>query len=224
MNGVPAPRARKTSGLAITAFVLACLFILPLLPIIGSILGIIALVRMADRPELGGKGLAIAAIPLGLVVGLFFQGILAAVSIPAFIKYVRKSKTVEAVEGLHRLGAGARAFARAGRYDTSGALLPKAFPDGSTGWQPATPCCSQPGGRCVVDPGWREAPWTTLSFALDTPHHFQWRYQGQGARFTAEARADLDCDGTYSSYRIHGVLTSAGEPEITGPIIENELE
>jgi len=204
--------------------VLACLFILPLVPIIGSILGIIALVRLAGRPDLGGKGLAIAAIPTGLVMFFFFQGILAAVAIPAFIKYIRKSKTVEATEGLDRLMTGARSYVRADRYDSSGSLLPPAFPAGKTGWVPETPCCNQATAKCAPQPGpWQQSPWKELHFALSDPHYFQWRYEGGGQSFTAEARADLDCDGTYSNYRIFGGLAD-GKVELRGPVIENEIE
>jgi hypothetical protein len=62
----PRPPVRPTtSPLAITAFVLSLLFFLPLLPFVGFVLGIIALATW--RAPRRGRGLAIAAIPVGLL-------------------------------------------------------------------------------------------------------------------------------------------------------------
>jgi branched-subunit amino acid transport protein len=55
--------------LTITAFVLSLLFFVPLVPIMGLILGVIAIRKAKDDPEIS-KGLAIAAIVLGAIFGL----------------------------------------------------------------------------------------------------------------------------------------------------------
>jgi hypothetical protein len=89
----PSVGVTKTSPMAVTAFVLSLVFIIPFLPLIGSVLGIISVATI--KPHQGGKGLAIAAIPVGLVCLLLLQGIMAAVAIPAFIDYIRKSKASE---------------------------------------------------------------------------------------------------------------------------------
>ena len=40
--------------------------------------------------------------------------------------------------------------------------------------------------------------------AYGTRHSFQYRYRSaDGERAVFEARADLDCDGVYSSYQLH---------------------
>jgi Tfp pilus assembly major pilin PilA len=44
-------------------------------------------------------------------------GVSAAIAIPAFIKYLRKAKTVEAIQGLDQIKAGAKAFYQADHYD-----------------------------------------------------------------------------------------------------------
>lgn len=217
MNGGSPPyQPRKTSALAVVALVLSCLIFLPLVPLIGSVLGIIALVRLADRPDLGGKGLAIAAIPVGLVVVLFLQGIMAAIAIPAFIRYVRKSKTVEATESLDRLTLGARSY-----LGENGSL-----PQAQTGWVPATPCCAQASQpKCSPDPAaWRGSPWTELGFTLSHPHYFQYRYTSGPRGFEVEARGDLDCDEIYSSYKMLGTLAADGSLQIQGPIVTDEIE
>jgi type II secretory pathway pseudopilin PulG len=63
----------------------------------GVIMGIVALGQIKQRPnELAGRGLAIAAIIVGLTWGLVATvGILAAIAIPNFIKYQARSKQSE---------------------------------------------------------------------------------------------------------------------------------
>lgn len=224
----PAPMPRpKTSGLAVTAFVISCAFFLPFVPLIGAILGIIATATLAGRKDRGGMGLAIAAIPVGFVMAFFLQGMLAAIAIPAFVKYTRKAKSIEATEGLEKLRAGARSYAQAKHYHPdTGAVLPPGFPRADTGWVPATPCCQQASApRCTPDPqAWAGSPWRDLHFQMADGHHFQWRYSGGGPTFEAEARADLDCDSTYSSFKLKGTIGQDGEIAIQGPLIEDELE
>tara|TARA_B100000315_G_scaffold250857_1_gene284482 strand:+ start:229 stop:690 length:462 start_codon:yes stop_codon:yes gene_type:complete len=55
-------------GLTISAFVLSLLFFIPFAPLIGLILGIIALVKSKNDPN-ASKGLAIAAVVLGAFLG-----------------------------------------------------------------------------------------------------------------------------------------------------------
>ena len=55
-------------GLSITAFVLSLLFFIPFAPIVGLVLGIVAVVK-AKKGDL--KGLAIAAIAIGIISGIF---------------------------------------------------------------------------------------------------------------------------------------------------------
>ena len=61
----------QTSGLAIASFVLGILFFVPPAPIVGLVLGIIALVKIdSSRGALTGKGLAIVGIVFGAVFTL----------------------------------------------------------------------------------------------------------------------------------------------------------
>ena len=165
--------------------------------------------------------------PVGAAMPVAIIGVMAAVAIPAFIKYTRKSKTVEATEGLDKIKAGAKAFFQADHYDTSGNLLPKAFPK-TVGWTPASPCCKQ-GGKCRPKPSdWNHPSWRSLMFQLADPHYFQYRFESsgtnKGATFVIEARGDLDCDGVYSSYKILGSVDSEFGVKMRGPIITNEIE
>ena len=155
-------------------------------------------------------------------------GILAAVAIPAFVKYVRKAKTVEATEGLDKIRIGARAFFQADLYSKRGKLLPRAFPPSSKGWTPAQGCCGQNKQKCEPAPGiWDGVPWRALQFSMAESHYYQYRFtsagKGKDATFTAEARGDLDCDGEFSSYKIMGGVVD-GEVRFRGPLIQNEIE
>ncbi len=217
------PVKKKRSTLATAAFVMACLFFIPVVPLIGAILGIVALISLKRRPELGGRGMAVAAIPIGFVIFLIVQ-VMAAIAIPAYIKYIRRAKPGEAILGLDRIRYAARAHAAADRFDPRGHLLLRGFPVARTGWVPSTPCCDQ-GGTCQPDAaGWSVTPWKELHFQLTAPHYYQWRYESDGRSFKAEARGDLDCDGIYSEYVLRGTLGPQGLVQVQGPIISNELE
>ncbi len=88
----------KTSSLAIVGFILS---IIPLacINLVGVILGVIALVRISDKPnELKGKGLAIAAIVVGIM--WMVVAILAAIAIPNFMKFQARAKQSEAKANL----------------------------------------------------------------------------------------------------------------------------
>lgn len=223
------PQKTKTSSLAILAIVLAVLFFIPFMPLIGALLGLVSLARLKARPHLGGRGAAIAAIIAGFVIFFFVQAMMGAIAIPAFVKYIRKSKTIEAMEGLDKLKAGAKAYYQSDHYDSNtGDLLPKRFPPGAAAWTPATTCCAQ-GQRCQPDASaWNKAPWLDLHFALADPHYYQFRYKSSGtntaAKATLEARADLDCDGVYSSYLLELDVDEEYGVQSRGPIITDELE
>ena len=58
----------RISGLAIAALVCALVFCIPGLPLIGVILGLVAIVVMIGKRHLKGRGLAIAAVVLGLII------------------------------------------------------------------------------------------------------------------------------------------------------------
>ncbi|MFH1590579.1 MAG: DUF4190 domain-containing protein [archaeon] len=60
-------------GMAITAFVLSLLFFVPLAPLVGMVLGVIALVKSKNQPGTG-YGFAIAAIVIGVFTTIMGTG------------------------------------------------------------------------------------------------------------------------------------------------------
>lgn len=67
----PAPEGSKPSWIGVWAFVLSILGIVGILPILGSVLGLVlgrvGIRRSTERPVRGGRGLSLAAFIIGLV-------------------------------------------------------------------------------------------------------------------------------------------------------------
>jgi len=164
-------------------------------------------------------------IELMIVVAII--GILAAVAIPAFVKYLRKAKTVEATEGLDKVKVGAKTYFQADQYDASANLLPKQFPANAT-WNPPGDPCDDPTVKFEVGSWVPDDTWRSLNFQLTDPHYFAFQFVTTGtnknAEFTAEARGDLDCDDTWSNYKIIGVVDDEWGVRVQGPIITKEIE
>jgi prepilin-type N-terminal cleavage/methylation domain-containing protein len=171
-----------------------------------------------------------------IVVGII--SILAAIAIPAFTRYVRKSHTAEAVGHLNKMWAGSVTYYMTDFTDKDEAgnpvALAKQFPGASGQWE--TPgsnpyCCTQTGGKC---PGgssvWASDPvWKALKFALADAHNYLPGYFSSGSakdsQFTALALGDLDCNGVVGKFRRDGYITSTGDVAgQTQAIVENELE
>ncbi len=157
---------------------------------------------MAPRKQ-GMPGWAIALIVAGVL--FLVIGLLAAVSIPAFIKYMKRAKTTEAAPNLKKIFDGAKGYyekgVRVGSARTREAGAPQ-FPD-SVGLTPLNPCCRQPGKKCR-NTNWSSPTWAAIGFEISDPHYFQYRFSSKGrdgsALFTAGAHADLDCDGIFSTW------------------------
>jgi len=172
-------------------------------------------------------------VELMIVVGIV--AILAAIAIPAFTRYIRKSRTTEAVGHLNKMWAGSVTYYMADFTkikDGNGISLDKQFPGPSGDWERASlDCCTLPGGRC---PGgssvWAsDGVWKALKFAVPDPHSYVPGYTGTGtggdAKFTAGAYGDVNCNLTPSEFRRDGYITSTGDVAgQTQPIIVNEME
>src|SRR4051794_19892162 len=65
-------------------------------------------------------------VELMIVVAII--GILAAVATPAFSKYVKRSRTAEAVGHLNKMWAGSVTYYETDHTDSSGNAVPKQFP------------------------------------------------------------------------------------------------
>ncbi len=158
-------------------------------------------------------------IELMIVVAII--GILAAVAIPAFMKYIKKSKTTEATTHVQKIYVGARSYWM-DRNTAEGQIAADQpqFPEPTVALTASTACCATGGTseKCAPEAAlWTAEPWPALKFSMDDPHYYGYRYVvanqvaaagGQGSEFTAIAEGDLDCDTTLSRFTMFGIVDS----------------
>jgi prepilin-type N-terminal cleavage/methylation domain-containing protein len=168
-------------------------------------------------------------VELMIVVAII--GVLAAIAIPAFTRYVRKARTTEAVSHLNKQWVGSLAYYEADHTSAGGMVVTKEFPGPTAAWESAQECgCSQSTFCPAASPVWNsDLVWQALSFSLPDPHHYMPGYSSSGtgssARFTAYSKGDLNCNSVLAQFSRQGSINSMGD--ITGshvPIITNELE
>lgn len=156
-------------------------------------------------------------IEMMIVVAII--GILAAIAIPAFTKYVRRAKTTEAVMNLRKMFDSSVAYYERDFNDRAGNIIPKQFPGLGLAFGPApgvNDCCGQVGDKCEPNANaWDAAIWQALNFAVDDPHYYWYDYATEGTgtegRFTARASGNLNCNASYSTFeRVGGINPGTG--------------
>ncbi len=158
--------------------------------------------------KLNKKGFTL--IELMIVVAII--GILAAVAIPAFLKYIKKSKTTEARTNVRKIYDGQIAYYNEEYVDQSGTILSKRFI--AAGPTPSSvPSVNKTAGN------WGDANWSALKFGTDSPVLYRYTATQTGtgtqSRFTARAEGDLDGDQTTSLFERIGTVNS-GTGEVDG--------
>jgi len=150
-------------------------------------------------------------IELMIVVAII--GILAAVAIPAFMDYMKRSKKTEAALQLNKIGKNAkRAYMENSQYVVGfAAQLPIAGTSGCCGAAGATAA-----NHCAAIPtSWTsDTVWQALDFEIDEETLFYYDYNGAATTFRATATGDLDCDGTAVVFSLVGTAVD-GAPAVT---------
>ena len=144
-------------------------------------------------------------------------GVLSAVAIPAFTRYVKRSKTAEAMHNVSiisgalitELNGLAPARRRAAR------LTPA----------PATPSAAPGTQKYAADVSrWAAPAWQRIGFSIDADHYYQYRVDVDGRCYVVVAEGDLDGDGTRSNFSRRVCPGPDGTYAAGEVTITNELE
>ena len=180
--------------------------------------------------KVGGRKTGFTLIELMIVVAII--GILAAVAIPAFMKYIRRSKTTEATMNIRKLYDSSVTYFEAEHAAQAGGLLARQFPTAQAFTPAQGTCCGNTGQKC--DPStyaasWANVNWTALNFSVDDPFYYSYQYDSGGseatAQFTASASGDLNCDGKiFSMFQRVGFVQNGNVSGGGGLYMVNEIE
>ncbi len=180
-------------------------------------------------PRGGGRSSGFTLVELMVVVAVI--AILAAIAIPAFSRYVKKSRTAEATGHLNRIWSGSLAYYEVDHADSTTAVVTKQFPGLGLAVSFEGDCCLEPGGKCPGSAAtYADSIWVALKFNIPDPHLYRASYATAGnatlATFTAIAHGDLDCDGRLSTFaRMGRVNAGTGDVEASSAAyIDQEIE
>ncbi len=162
------------------------------------------------------NGGVVVRVKLGVPeVGLL--GGLSVVAIPAFVKYMRRAKTTEAIDQLDKIYKSSSHYYAAPRVAAgTGLKIECQFPASQVMTPDVTgkKCCGGANDidgddRCDVNTAqWTTETWSALNFQMNDQHYFGYTYESSGtlaaAQFTVTANADLDCDGILSTFQRFG--------------------
>ena len=175
-------------------------------------------------------------IELMIVVAII--GILAAVAVPGFMKYIKDSKTTEAKSNLKAIAEGASSFYQTEHTLKDGTVYTRQFPNEThcksatsidnscTAYNNAPDEIKSAGTKTTLT--LTAEPWKSLNFAVTAPVYYTYSYRGAAStdavasKFEAQAAAKLDSANVDSCFTMDGNGADNGEPTIS--VIKDESE
>jgi type IV pilus assembly protein PilA len=165
-------------------------------------------------------------IELMIVVAIL--GILAAVAIPAFLKYIKRSKTAEATMNVRKLFDASVTYFASEHAGTGGGILAATFPD-TAGPLPLLTAIGDV--KVTTAPSsWDGVPtWNALQFSVADPSYYAYQYNSNGsttnqAKFTATAFGNLDGDGEFATFTRVASVVAMEIKGGAGLYIDKEIE
>ena len=181
-------------------------------------------------------------IELMIVVAII--GILAAVAVPGFMKYIKDSKTTEAKTNLKAIAEGASTFYQGEHAaDATGtSFYTRQYPStnrckakeggntsASCGTLPAVqPAYSATAGSKQTGT-WTAEPWVSLNFTASAPVYYSYQYNAtegtgtEGSAFATQAVASLDkANAIDSCFHIQGTTNASGDPTLSAIMDKSE--
>ncbi len=145
-------------------------------------------------------------------------GLLAAIAIPSFSRYVKRSRTAEVPEYMAKIIGGATAYYETDHTMPSGTVLERQFP---TNTVMESNCCGFPNDRCPGSaPQYQRDEWEALSFTIAVPHLYRPDFFSAGigtaSTFTVQVHGDLDCDTVWSLFLKKGGVSADNSVESMG--------
>lgn len=158
-----------------------------------------------------------------LMIVVVILGVLASVAGASFTRYVKRSKTGEAVGNVSRIYQGQAAYYHVAAERLGVARFvnqPYFTPDNNPG------AAKYPPNVALWS---NDLQWSAIGFSIDRGHYYAYNSfassdSGPGAYFLARAIGDLDGDDNESTFTVRGEVMSAGEIQRFPLDIQRELE
>lgn len=165
---------------------------------------------MSEKKNNNGLILIVVVLLIvGAPVALATVGILAAVAIPAYIRYIQKSKATEAEFMVERIAD------RIQSYHLDNCAFPPVL----------EPTSELPTGEKVVPNSPPGAGWDAIGFSIEDPSYFRYRTEQVGTNVTVIADADFRYGGPVHTVEL--TLSRPGETcllDKSPAVTLNELE
>ena len=174
-------------------------------------------------------------LDLGCALFTFFAFLI--IIAPYFMKHTGGRKRSERAGNLKAIGNGAQSWYGEQRNNQEGDPMRRHFPSaasptgitsGSYTNPPQKPCANGNAQYRKNGKIWDKQPWRSLKFGVNKAHYAQYIYVAnndeKNPSFTVMALADLDCDGTFSTYHVKGTKAANGEIIRSSLVVTNGLE